>query len=244
MKITRVFSVLLCLLMLFALAASAADLVPSIERRPGVELVEKPEQTEKPADPAQPEDELIVTNLSEIQHIDVHVHEDIKESLAEAHGELSDTAWEELLLDFEELWEEASNGAPVTNAVISDVFDARYLSELGNDEGKGKDAEFSITLQDLTKNDTFFIIMEQEGKHHWTPVAFTIDDNNVITIKGTSKAAYAIIRDSGDMPSGDPTDPNSPQTGVNTFVLPVVIGVLVLGLFAAYILRSRKLSAK
>ncbi len=217
MKKTRLIAMLLAVMTLLALTVSAVNFVPSIERKECPELIEH-----------DGDDELIVTPLSDA--IEDEVHEDIEENLLAAYEELGDKDWQELVEDFENEWKEFTGGAPLTNAIVTDIFDARFASELGADLEEGKTVTFKVKIQGITTEDTFMIIAKAKGEDMWKIIEYTIDENNVITITAESMSAFAIVLDNEADPAVNPGD--GPQTGVSKNFTPAIIGAAVFACIA------------
>ena len=228
MKMTRFVAMLLAVMTLLALTVSAVNFVPSIERKDCPDLVEH-----------DGDDQLIITPLSDALEEDLH--EDIESNLIKAYEELGDKDWQELVEDFENKWKEFTGGAPLTNAVVTDIFDARFASELGANLTDGKAVTFKIKVQGITTDDTFMIIAKAEGEDMWQIIEYTIDENNVITITAESMSAFAIVLDNEADPATDPID--GPQTGVakNSPVIyvAVVFAIAAIGC-VVMLLKKRK----
>ena len=228
MKILRIAAIVMAVLMSLTIAASAVEFTPSVERKDGPEIIEG-------------DDDLIITPIAHLHDEDIELHEDIVESLTDAKEKLDDSEWHEIVKDFEELWAEYTKGAPIEHAVVSDIFDVRYESELGTDAEKGKTVTFKIKLQGITADDFFLVITESYSDHHMEIVAHEISADGVITITATSMAAFAIVRDNCITP---PCDHDSPQTGVMPYCVPAVIGIVVFGALAAFCaVKIKKVSA-
>jgi len=217
MKMTRLTAIILAVITLLALAVSAVEFVPSIERKECPELIEH-----------DGDDQLIITPLSDA--IEGEVHEDIEENLLAAYEELGDKDWQDLVENFAEEWKEFTGGAPITNAVVTDIFDARFLSELGADLSEGKTVTFKVKIQGITADDTFMIIAKAKGDEMWKIIEYSIDENGVITITAESMSAFAIVLDNEADPAVDPGD--GPQTGVSKFFTPALIGIAVFAFIA------------
>jgi hypothetical protein len=231
MKKTRFVAMLLAVVTLLALTVSAVNFVPSIERKDCPDLLEyEPEG-----------DILVVTPLSEAIHGDGGLHEDIGDNLLKAYEELGENDWMELVLSFALEWDEFTGGAPLTNAVVTDIFDARFASELGANLTDGKAVTFKIKVQGITTDDTFMIIAKPEDEDTWQIIEYTINENNVITITAESMSAFAIVFDNEADPATDPID--GPQTGVakNSPVIyvAVVFAIAAIGC-VAMLLKKRK----
>ena len=225
MKILRFSAMLIAVMLLFTLVAFAAEFVPSIEYKDGPTVV-KPDET---TDPGTPDDELLVTPPSAGED----AHDDIRDNLEDAMEALEE-AIQDLVDNFDKIWEDITGDAPTENAIITDVFDVRYESELGKDDD-GVTLSFDVTVQGIEPDDIFLIITKPYGENAWRIVNYTINEDGVITIEGTTKAAYAIIKDKAALP---PVGPDGPATGVPEYLLPAVAGVVVFGTAAIFCIRK------
>jgi len=221
MKKLKVLAVILVILSVFQIGAAAVDFVPSIERKDGPDVVEAT-------------DELIITPLLHVFDDSYDVHEDIEKSLLDAQESLSERGWSEVIADFEAQWQKYTGGAPIDHAIVSDIFDARLRSELTENAVGGKPISFSIKLQGLTKDDKFMVITDPYGDQHWKTVEYTMGENGLISIDAVSISTFAIVRDNGEDPSVGPDDPDSPQTGVSSYLVPAVVGAVLFSALAVF----------
>lgn len=171
-------------------------------------------------------EELIITTLWHLENGDIEVHNAIEQTLVDAKNELSIENWADLIPGFEEAWKEITEGAPVENAVISDIFDVRYNSVVDGFLTKllveGKSATFDIVVDGVTK-DTYFIIGHKPSDtDEWTIEDYQMNDNNTITISVDSLSPFFIAVDNGEGPGSD-DDPQSPQTGVSDDIITVAV---------------------
>ncbi len=218
MKAFRIMALFLVIMSIFTLGTAATvTFTPSVALKDSPELVEGDE-------------DLIVTPLKEAYKDPVDIHEDIYINLVDAEKELGEAEWHEIIEEFAKIWEEYTGGAPIDHAVISDIFDVRYESELGKGLSDGKPVTFKIKIQGITADDLFILITKENEEDHWKVIDCIIDENGIITINATSMSAFAVIRDNGADPSADPGAPDSPQTGVNSYFIPAAVGAV---LFAA-----------
>ncbi len=218
MKILRISAMLMVTLFLFTLATFAAEFVPSIEIKDGPTLVDQ--------DGAE-DDTLLITPPSGKD--DDNIHEDIVNNLDDALQDL-EQALQDLIDNFDEIWDDITGGAPSDNAIISDVFDVRYESELGKD-GDSTSVTFRVTVQDIEPEDLFVIITKPYGENAWRRVNFTIDEDGIIRIEGDTKSAYAIIRDKTALPT---QGPDGPATAAVEYFVPAIVGIVVFGIAAAF----------
>lgn len=207
---------------LFAVNPGAAVFTESIERKDGPEQVSG--------------DTLIITPVGHLTNLEIKLHEDIRKSLADAKSQLGRAAWQQLIPEFSDVWNEYTGGAPVSHAVISDIFDVRFEDELSSGAVSGKPISFGIKLQGLTSDDVFMIITKLQGEESWEIVEFTVGEDDVINIDGTSMSCYAVVKDNGAEPEVDPED--SPQTGVSDYYTPAIFGIVLFGIIAALCIRK------
>ena len=217
MKIMRMLSVLLTAVFLFTLGVGAVEFTPSAEIKDGPEVVEG-------------DDELIITPIKDVHDEDTEVHPDIEESILDAIKELEEKAWDEILHDFEEAWHEITEGAPKEHAAVSDIFDVRYSSELSKD-GVGQTVTFKVKVQGIEGDDLFIILSRCSENEDWKLVEYTVDENGVITITASTKAAFVIVKDDGSDPVVGPDDPPSPPTAVEDY-LPATLGIIFVAIIA------------
>lgn len=220
MKTLRIVAILMLAMFLFTMTAFAA-FVPSIEAIDSPNLVDDPDRTD--------DDDLILTPVDHLDDEDKDSHEDIEDALVGAMDDLED-AIHDLIESFAEIWDDITDGAPIENAVISEVFDVRFPDELGI-EGDGGEITFDFKATGLEYGDSFIIIAKPSYEESWKVVNYTINENGIITIEGTSKTVYAIIRDSAEMPMDGP---DGPATGVSEYLRPAIIGAVLFALGAVF----------
>ncbi len=176
MKNIRLLTLICAALYLFTFVVGAVDFTPSVERKDAPEIVGETVNVD-------PEDKLIVTPFSKFVEAAHEIHEEIKTIFEEVEEELKENTYEELIPEFEEVWEEVTGGAPVEHAVVSDIFDVRLESTISKDEPKkDKEVTFSVKIQGLTKDDKFILIGRPDGAKDW------------IVIKQYNKAAAALSK--------------------------------------------------
>lgn len=225
MKSIRILTTMCLVALLFLQAVYAVPFTPSIERKDGPELIVGGEG-----------DRLILTPISHL-YKGVDLHEDIEESLTNAEGDLKTDDWYELVPNFPEIWDKSTGGAPLDHAVISDIFDARFESELSSGENKGKPVTFKIKIQGIGADDLFLILARPSDEEEWSVIDYTIDENGVITISDTSMSAFAVVKDNGAAPVVDPNGPQSPQTAVVTYTFATFFAFAVISLLSVVFLR-------
>lgn len=226
MKKIRIIAALILSLCLFSMAVVAAPFTPSVEDKEGPtpvgdETVAEIYDTEDKVIHEVPKDELIITPLGDKDEAD----EDTKKDLEDAEKDLKDKGLTGLVPGFEDEWKGSTGGAPIDNAVISDIFDIRVIGESAEKFAEGTTIGFTLDVQGLDADDKFVII--RKGATGWEVVEYTMENGN-IRIKTDELGVFAIVRDSGAVVI-DPNAPDSPQTGVADYTLPAVLGVALLG---------------
>ena len=222
MKFLRIFAILIVTALLFTLVASAAEKVPSIEIKPAPETVVDPDAT---TGEDGEKDDLIITPPADKDDAD----EDVKENIDDALEDL-EKALQDLIENFDQIWEDVTGDAPPENAIITDVFDARYESEVG-EEGEGVTITFDVKVQGIEPDDIVIIITKPQGENAWRIVNYTLNEDGTITIEGDTKSAYAIIRDKAALPTDRP---DGPPTAVVEYFVPAAVGIVVFGTIAAF----------
>ena len=157
MKNTRVFAVLLATVLLFTFVCGAATFTPSIVRKEAPTLLEQPLES----------DRLIITPIAHVYSDQHDVHEDIEENLKAAETSLKEKTLSQIIRNFDLIWEKATGGAPLGHAVVSDIFDVRFESELDEEEMKGQEITFRVKIQGLDADDKFILISRPHGETEW-----------------------------------------------------------------------------
>ncbi len=226
-KTFRVLSALLIAVSLFALSAQAAVFSPSIERNPGPVLVDEDSSV------------LLVTPLWHLYREEIDLHIDIENSLKTAEEQMKKDTWLDEIPGFAEAWKKATYGAPVDHAVITDVFDVRYCTELSQPKlrfrsalpsvstAEGQDLTFKIMIQGLTADDVFLLVGKTSEAEGWKIVDYVMRSDDVIIIESKTMSAFAILRDTGAEPAVTPGAPDSPHTGVSPYLFPAIIGAVL-----------------
>lgn len=214
MRTFRLIAATVAFASILTLSAAAASFVPSIERKDAPEIVEEI-------------DDLIVTPIKDVYDEDKELHEDVEKSLTDAEEELSEKAFTELVEEFEKAWEEATKGAPVEHAIISDLFDIRFGAELGDGDDEGIEISIKLKVLGIEAEDLFILLVKNGEGEPWLVLDYEISEDGVITFKTTTKSVLAVVKDNEAPPAINPDDPDSPQTGVSTHFIPAVVGVVV-----------------
>lgn len=157
MKNVRFLPILLATILLFTFVSGAAKFTPSIERKDGPVLMEEVRENDK----------LIITPIAHVYSDKHDVHEDIKENLKSAENDLRQKTISELIPNFEAIWTHFTGGAPIEHAVVSDIFDVRFESELTEAKKSGEEITFRVKIQGLTPEDKFILISRPHGEKEW-----------------------------------------------------------------------------
>lgn len=191
-------------------------------------------------------DELIITPYFYTEMEQYDIPEEVEKVLIAAWEELSVAGWTDLVAGFAEAWQAVTGGAPVSNAVIAEIFDVRYRSGLTGELYEGRRAVFFIEVDGITSEDLFVIGHKPSTTGQWGIEEYTIDGNNVIGISVNALSPFFIAVDNGEAPAVSGDAPSSPQTGVyETGIGAAVIAAGILGVCAVFFGRkSRKVSAQ
>lgn len=237
MKAIKLFTAILLAVSLMTMSAFAANFVPSVEWANGVKLVSYIlEEIDTPCRTV-----LIIPygNLQLKVFIDNEkynitydssreLEEEVKEQLKAALEELEDNLIHHLVTGFDEAWEKATGGAPLENAIVSDLFGIYLICSEVQDFKTDEKVTVSFTAEGIGPDDRFVIVHKPTGEDKWIVEEHEIDENGVITIHPDNLSPFAIVKDSDAAPVVDPDAPDSPQTGVNENVMPAVAAMIIL----------------
>ncbi len=228
MKKIRIIAALVLSLCLLGLSAFAAEFTPSVEDKdvvPGeAQIYDKDGNVIHDVS----DEDFVITPIKDKDSADP----DTKADLEAAEKELKDKELTDLVPGFEDAWKGATGGAPIKNAVVSDIFDARLTGDSATKLGEGGTVGFTVKVPGLDKNDKFVLIMKGEDGT-WGVVDYTFNEKGELVIKTNELGVFAIVRDSGTVVI-DPNAPDSPQTGVADYLAPVAFAVAALGACAVY----------
>ncbi len=219
-------ALLFAVIALFTVGTFALDFAPSIQYKDDPELVEG-------------DSGIIITPISDVYDDSVSVHEDINTKLTDAEKELSES--KDIIENFAEVWKDVTGGAPIENAIVSDIFDVRFEDEFETTVTEGKPVTIKFTIPGLDYNDKFFITVKESADSKWKVVDFTIDEDGVITLSATSMSVFAVIRDSYASAAIAPDAPDSPQTGITSYFVPAIVGAVLFS--GAALVVGRKLKS-
>ncbi len=228
MKKIRIIAALVLSLCLLGLSAFAAEFTPSVEDKDvtggSTTIYDKDGNVVHEV----PDEDFVITPIKDKDSADP----DTKADLEAAEKELKEKELTDLVPGFEEAWKGATGGAPIKNAVVSDIFDARLIGDSAAKLGEGGTVGFTVKIPGLDKNDKFIIINKGEGGT-WGVVDYTFNEKGELVIKTDDLGVFAVVRDNGAV-AVDPNAPNSPQTGVADYLAPVAFAVAALGACAVY----------
>lgn len=229
MKKIRIIAALVLSLCLLGISAFAAEFTPSVEEKDGPEAVGGESVAtiyDKDGNVVYnvPKGELVITPVSDKDNAD----DDIKNRLEDAQKDLNNNSLTDLVPDFANVWAGATGGAPISNAVVSDIFDVTLIGDSAAKFGTGNTIKFALDAQGIDKDDKFVVIMKPAGGTGWQVVDYTIDADGNIVINTDVLGVFAIVKDSGNVVI-DPSAPSSPQTGIADYTIPVAFGVALFG---------------
>ena len=243
MKLFRSLIAVVLLVCVLVLPVSAAEFTPSAEEKDGPDLVGVPGEEENVIGIIHNgnghfvdevlEGEVLITPVKDADK--EGVPEEIKSALKEADEELDEKDLDELVPDFEQLWNNLTEGAPLDNAVISSLFDIRVIG----DKAAWLDGEHRLTisfrLRGITAEDYFLLLGKNLEDGTWSNVEYTVSEDDVVTVTITKETPFAVVVDNGNAPVVDPDGPDSPQTGVFDYTFYALAAMI---LFASVALIS------
>jgi len=220
MKAIKVFIVLTLVASMLAMPVLAAEFVPSVEVKDGpslisfvLEEINTPCRTVKviPYGHIHLEDIIDEEQLELEYEASELIEETIRESLQKALEELKDRLIHHLVSGFDEIWKEMTGGAPLENAVVTDIFEIVLICSESDTLKTEEKVTVSFTADGIGPDDKFVIIHKPTGSDEWIVEEHTIDENGVITMTVDKLSPFAIVKDSGKAPEATT---QSPQTGV------------------------------
>lgn len=228
MKKIRIIAALVLALCLFGLSAFAAEFTPSVSDKDvtggTAQIFDKDDKVIHEV----PDAELVVTPIKDK---DSAVDADIKADLEATEKDLKDKDLA-TVPGFEAAWTGATKGAPLKNAVVSDIFDVRVIGESLTKFVPGTTIGFTLDVQGLGKTDKF-VLIKKDDAGNWSVQDYTIDAEGNVVVKTEKLGVFAIICDNGAA-DVKPGAPSSPQTGVADFALPAALAIMALGGCAVY----------
>lgn len=246
MKAFKVFIALTLIASMLALPSLAAEFTPSAERKDGPELIEyKLEEIDTPCRTVLviPYGHIHLDDIIDEEHLDLEyaaseaIEETIRESLKSALEELKDNLIHHLVRGFDEAWAKITGGAPVENAVVSDLFEIVLVCSEADALKTDEKITVSFTVDGIGPDDKFIIVHKPTDSDEWIVEDYKIDENGVITMTVDKLSPFAIVKDSGKAPT---TDVQSPQTGVSDTGL-IVTAVSAVILAAGAVVIGKKL---
>jgi len=224
MKAIKVFAALTLAAAMLAMPVLAAEFVPSIEYKDGIQLNSYTlEEINTPCRTVHIipfyriyEDDFIDEDLL---GLDYDISEDMEESVRisqrNAQEELKNNLLQDIVAGFEEVWARITGGAPLENAVVTDLFEIVLICSEDQVFKTDEKVTVSFTVEGIGPDDLFVIIHKPTGSDKWVAEEnYTIDENGVITMTVDKLSPFAIVKDSGKAPVVTVT---SPQTGVTEF---------------------------
>jgi len=160
-------------------------------------------------------------------------NEEIQNKLDNAKNQLQKTPVDNIIPNFEKLWKDTTDGAPVENAAVSYIFDVSLNANIP--EG----AEISFTIKNPGIDpDTYMMVIHNYEDDKWENVKFTRNSKGDITITTNSLSPFAIIVDNENAPSASANSPRSPKTGLENTAWLVAVAAVVLGSTGVVVYRK------
>jgi len=225
--------------------AATNDYVPSIEIKPGPEVIEQETDDGRPGmgiivmpngeQIPVPGGSIIITPIVDKDKAD----QDIRDALEEAFSNIKDAGGlDELVKDLQDILDKIANGTDVDDLVITDIFHI-FLSDEYN-EYLEKGGKLHIKLQGV---DGLIAALQNAGGKWGVLFGDMFIDNGdgTYTLVIDKMGVYALFRDAGkvDVDYADP-DKSSPQTGDMTVMFMVAFVVLASCAAAALVIYKKK----
>ena len=210
----KLFSKILTVLTVVAMLVTcvgAAEFTASAERKDGPTLTGG--------------DEVIITPVSKKD--DPTTPDKTREDLNGVLDNLKENDLTDLTGSFDDAWDDKSGGAPIENAVVSDIFHVDFTKD---------DVTFSYTLPGIADDD-FVLLVKNHVTGAWSVLDYTFA-NGAATVSLTDVSTIVVVRDNGNPPAGDIV---SPPTGVSA--VSVVLASATVALMGVAVLLSKKLRA-
>lgn len=247
MKALKVFIAFTLIVSMLAMPTLAAEFTPSAERKDGPKLVEyKLEEVDTPCRTVLviPYGHIHLDDILDEEHLDLEyaaseaIEETIRKSLKSALEELKDNLIHHLVRGFDEAWAKITGGAPVENAVISDLFEIVLVCSEADALITDEKITVSFTVDGIGPDDKFIIVHNPTDSDEWIVEDYKIDENGVITMTVDKLSPFAIVKDSR---KSSASDIPSPPTGVSyTGWIVTAIAALILAAGAAIIGKKRE----
>lgn len=224
MKVIKVLAALTLVASMLAMPVFAAEVVPSIEYKDGVQLIDYTlDEINTPCRTVHIfpffhiyNDDIIaeeILGLEDYENSEM-LEENIRTSLRNALAELRENLLHHLVVGFDEAWERITEGAPLENAVVTDLFEIVLICSEAEKFMTDEQITVSFKVDGLEPDDRFLIVHKPTGSDKWIVEEYTVDENGVITMTIDKLSPFAIVKDNGAAPVATVT---SPQTGVTEF---------------------------
>lgn len=220
MKTFKLFTVALLVLSMLATAVGAVEFVPSAEREAPVVLVDSvKEEIDTPCRTVVviPYEVIHLDEIDDIKKLGLSedgtekVSDEIRESLTAALQQLRDNSLETLVADFGAAWKAVTGGAPIENAVVSDLFEVALVCAEAEELKTDETITVIVKAYNIDADDKFLVIHQPASTGEWIVEEYTVNEDGNIVMTLDELSPFAIIKDSEKEPS---TDKDSPQTGV------------------------------
>lgn len=235
MKLIRIITAIALVVSSLVLTVGAAEATPSVELGEGIQLIETTDEDGNRVVATINDEngdlvrkvlwgELIVTPISSAYNDSIELDADIEKTLLDTEAELDAKPLSEFLAAFEAEWKAATEGAPLENSVVAEIFDARLVGDVATYLEGANTITFSLKLDSITAEDAYLLLHKYSA---WENIKCEMSDDGVITITVDSLSPFAVITDTEKAPVVEPDAPDSPQTGVAEYSVLAAIGAVL-----------------
>ena len=204
MKKIQIVAALLMAACMLTVSAAAAEFVPSVTAKEAPSVSTAVDSEGNTLDAGA----ITVTSYSDLSSAD----KDVRRSMATAMADVEEAdSIADLAADFEEVWTEATNGAPVEEAVVSDFFDISATDEINAIFAAGGKVTLTLPLPNISA-DAVVIVLHKVGDE-WIvekDVARNADGSLSITVGSLSP--FALVVGAAEAVEENPEAPKSPET--------------------------------
>ena len=236
MKAIKVLIAFTLLVSVLTVPTLATDFTPSREREESPELIEyKLEEIDTPCRKVYviPYGRIHLEDIFDGEHLGISeaasnaIDATVRESLEDAMKELKDRLIHHLVRDFDDAWTQITEGAPVENAIVSDIFEIILICSEAEALKTDEKITVSFTVDGIGPDDKFLIVHKPTDSDEWIMEDYTIDENGVITMTVDKLSPFAIVKDCGAAPT---PGKDSPQTGVTerSYTIEAISAVLLI----------------
>lgn len=255
MKTLKILTTSLLAAALLTGSAFAADFTPSAQEKPAeiASLGKTEDGKEIGAQITDEEgnvvgnfslDDIVITAVSAVSDPAASdLPAEVVENLTKAKETLAEKELNEVVEDFDAIWEEATEGAPVEQATVAHVFDVTIDT---SNVPEGASISFAVKNPGIP-TDTKFVILHNYATDKWEVVPYELLPNGDIKITAKSLSPFVIVVDNGNAPDkGDVESPKTynDETAVESVnYLPMLLIVAVAGVGAAFAVKAYRREA-